>query len=316
MTLKRTLVVGFVLIDLAAVFSTAAIRYGMFDLSQETLEQKYLRSESRFITVDGVRFHYLEAGEGPVVLLLHASRNNAQMWLGWMEHLSSNYRVLAVDNTSMGLTGLDPTGDYSLEREVSLLSGFLTTLEIKSVAVAGTSYGGILAYRLAADDPRIKALILANAAGLPRAPGESPNQPEANPILRWVYKYYWPRTFFESSLPRAFGDSSLATPELVQQIYDFARREGAAEARRTRLNQYDIGDVASILGSISVPVLIQWSTRSVALPVTEAERFSAFLTNTETTQKLYPGKGHWFVMEAPVETARDVEKFLDTVDLQ
>ncbi len=97
------------------------------DIPGAELEARYAGPASRFITIDGVRMHYRDEGAGPVVVLFHANFSNLIDWDPWVDALRDRYRVVRVDMTSHGLTGPDPTGDYSLPRalpEFMLRSGF------------------------------------------------------------------------------------------------------------------------------------------------------------------------------------------------
>lgn len=305
------------LVGILAVGAMAAfIRSDGFSIDRATLIERYRTPDSRFVDVDGVTFHYIERGTGPVVLLLHGDRTNARIWRVWIDELAVTHRVLALDLPGYGLTDTIPDSDYSFTRITKLAQRFLDTVGAEKAAVIGTSVGGIVAYRLAAAEPeRVTALVLANAAGLPRAPGESPNRVEPNPFLRWLYRYYWPETFFVRSLPRGVVDQSLVTPALVREFYDMARAEGRAAERAAIIGQYDVGDVASILGAVRQPVLLQWTTKSLALPTSEADRFAAYLTNAgRIERRVYENIGHLIALEGGAAVAQDFAQFLAGIE--
>ena len=100
------------------------------DIPADIIEAKYVAPNSQFIDIDGVRFHYRDEGEGPAVLLLHAQWSSLIMWDKWAEVLKDSYRVVRLDLPGQGLTGPDPTGEYSMPRYVSLLKKFADTLGI------------------------------------------------------------------------------------------------------------------------------------------------------------------------------------------
>lgn len=141
-----------------------------------------------------------------------------------------------------------------------------------------------------------------------------PKRVEPNPVRHWLYQYYWPESFFRTSLPRGVVDQSLITPALVREFYDMARAEGRAAERAAIIGQYDIGGVASLLASIRQPVLLQWTTRSLALPASEADRFGAYLKNAARIErKTYENMGHLIALEGGAVAAVDALNFLQNV---
>jgi pimeloyl-ACP methyl ester carboxylesterase len=126
---------------------------------------------SRFVVVDGIRTHYLEAGEGSTVVLLHAGEFGGCAELSW-EHtipaLAGRYRVVAPDWLGFGET--DKLHDFNggQARRLWHMGRFLEALAIEQAAFVGNSMGGtLLASVAAARPPRwpIAALVLASGGG-------------------------------------------------------------------------------------------------------------------------------------------------------
>lgn len=117
---------------------------------------------SRYLEVDGERMRVVERGTtGPRLLLVHGYASNAQAWRGVVDRLDGRFRMAAVDLVGWGwstrLTILPLTGDAYAER----LAGVLDVLGWSRAHVAGQSWGGGLAQRLAAAHPdRVDHLVL------------------------------------------------------------------------------------------------------------------------------------------------------------
>ncbi|WP_405970760.1 alpha/beta hydrolase [Streptomyces sp. NBC_00988] len=99
---------------------------------------------SRFVSVDGVRTHYLEAGEGPPLVLLHSGEFGGCAELSWeylIGPLSENFRVLAPDWLGYGRT--DKIHDFGGKRGRMLahLRRFLEVMEIGRADFVGNSMG-------------------------------------------------------------------------------------------------------------------------------------------------------------------------------
>ena len=283
-------------------------------ISREALIEQYRLEDSRFIVVDGVELHVRDIGSGPVVLLSHGHAGNLRMWSAWTDALSDAYRVISFDIPGYGLTSSDPSGDYSVDRTAQLAMGLMDEMGIGQFYAGGTSIGSIAAFRMTSRHAeRIPALILANAAGLPREPGKGPNQPDPNPFRRLLYKYHFPYGYFENFYQRTWHDPSKAPDELVRQYYDMARRVGAQEEGSLSLQQYRTGDPETVLAGITQPVLLLWS-QSQILPSDESQRFINFLKNAEVEYHGYKNVGHILPIEGGDASAPAVRAFLDRLE--
>ncbi len=283
-------------------------------ISRDALIEQYRLEDSRFIEVDGVELHVRDVGSGPVVLLLHGHAGNLRMFDDWTDALADAYRVISFDIPGYGLSGSDPGGDYSIDRVIDLAMGLMDELGIERFYAGGTSIGSISAFRMTSrHGERIPALILANAAGLPREPGKGPNQPDSNPFRRLLYKYHFPYGYFETFFERTWHDPSAAPEALVRQYYDMARRVGAQEEGALSLQQYRTGDPEAVLAGITQPVLLLWS-QSQVLPSDEAQRFMKFLNNAEVEYHGYEKAGHILPIEAGEASAPAVRAFLDRLE--
>ena len=104
-----------VLVALACLLLLAGV-LAYRDTPAAQVDARWGTAPSRFLQVDGVRVHYRDEGEGPVIVLLHANYASLLMWEPWAAALKDRFRVIRLDMTAHGLTGVDPSGDYSLER--------------------------------------------------------------------------------------------------------------------------------------------------------------------------------------------------------
>lgn len=123
----------------------------------------------RRVVVDGVNTQYLEAGTGPVLVLLHGHEQDADSWRSIIPALAGTHRVIAISLPGHGET--DPAiGGYAPGRDLGpFVADFLDTLGIGPVDLVGHSAGGAIALRLALSNPaRVRTLTLVGSAGLGR----------------------------------------------------------------------------------------------------------------------------------------------------
>jgi pimeloyl-ACP methyl ester carboxylesterase len=128
-------------------------------------------ARSRAVRVDGIRTHYLEAGEGPPVVLLHDGSYGASGELSWfanIEALSAGHRVIAPD--WLGFGGTDKLHDFGGGRARRLwhMTRFLETLDLEDAVFAGCSMGATLLLQVAAGKEHgwpIRAIISVSGGG-------------------------------------------------------------------------------------------------------------------------------------------------------
>jgi alpha-beta hydrolase superfamily lysophospholipase len=97
------------------------------DQPRGALERRWAPTPSQFVEVAGVRLHIRDTGprDGPAVLLIHGFGSSLHTWEAWAPLLENRFRMVALDLPGFGLTGPDPTGDYSDERSVAVLVALL-----------------------------------------------------------------------------------------------------------------------------------------------------------------------------------------------
>jgi 2-hydroxy-6-oxonona-2,4-dienedioate hydrolase len=124
--------------------------------------------EERNIDVGGLPTHYLTAGEGPPLVLLHALGESALDWRWVLPTLACTHQVYALDLPGFGSSG-KPSADYSPAFFARFVDTYLDALGIEQAVVMGNSLGGLIALRLALFEPaRVSALGLVASAGLGR----------------------------------------------------------------------------------------------------------------------------------------------------
>jgi pimeloyl-ACP methyl ester carboxylesterase len=280
------------------------------DIPVAELEQRYGGHNLQQLEIDGVNLRYKVEGEGPPLLLLHSHFYTMRQWQSWVDQLAGDFTLIRMDLTSHGLTGPDPTEDYSRARGSVLLEGLLDHLQLEQVAIAGSSTGGALAWYYAAHHPqRVNALVLINAPGMPRIT----NKYMEMPLPDWLGQvlYLLPRSLFRPFLEAPVIDNSLITEELLTEFHLMYRREGNRMAEFHRLGAWERGDITPILAKITAPTLVLWGEQNPQLPVEHVAQYRAALTNAPVVETvIYPNKGHVLPLEAPLESAKDTRDFL------
>lgn len=272
---------------------------------------------SKTANVHGRSVSYLEAGEGPVLLLVHGIAGTCENWREVIEPLAHRHTVIAPDLPGHGASQAG-AGDYSIGALASGLRDLLLTLGHERATVAGHSLGGGVAMQLAYQYPEmIERLVLVSSGGL---------GPEVSPVLR------------AAALPGADPFIS-ATAGLGQRVGGPIGR--GLSALGLRLNA-DVAEVLRGYGSLTdpgrraaflatlrsvigtggqrvdatdrlylaelLPVLIVWGARDSIIPVRHGEDAHRAIPGSRL--EVFDDVGHLPQLEAPGRFIAVLERFL------
>ncbi|WP_213451518.1 alpha/beta fold hydrolase [Rhizomonospora bruguierae] len=121
----------------------------------------------RWVHANGSRFHVVEAGSGPLVLLLHGF---PEFWYAWHHTLpllaDAGFRAVAVDLRGYGASDKPPRGydGYTLAADVT---GLIRALGERSAILVGAGSGGMIAWTAAAFHPKMVDRLVVVAAAHP-----------------------------------------------------------------------------------------------------------------------------------------------------
>ncbi len=246
----------------ACLISALSILFSLSSSGQQPNDQQ----GGKFANVFGARIHYVDAGSGSVVVLLHGLADDVGVWESVIPALAAKHRVIALDQVGFGRSD-KPLLDYRAATFVDFLDGFLNELKIDRASLVGNSLGGWVAADFALAHPeRIDRLVLCDAAGYAAVPKTM--DPRALNALRLAsredIRYLGPLTFHDK---RFYEDVDLAFKQrvtagdgyTVNQVLDsILRGEDVLDGR---------------VGAIHKPTLILWGREDKLIPLSFAERF-------------------------------------------
>lgn len=283
---------------------------GAFDMPLEDLRAKYELPNSQYIELDGIDVHYVDEGSGPPVVLAHASFHSLRAWDEMTAALTDRFRIIRFDFPNAGLTGFDPQNRYSVEHYQDLISQLTEALGVDKFHLIGTSSGGTVAFRYAANNPdKIDRFILINSAGMPRTAVTNPNRPRGTNFSRWRYSYHQDWDYWVNALSQTVT-SRPPTEDHIEMAYDMNRREGRGEPARIFRRKYVTGDPSVVLDDITAPTMILWGMENPTVMHLEADIIQHWMTGAPTMIKKYPELGHYPYIEEPELVAADVAAFL------
>jgi pimeloyl-ACP methyl ester carboxylesterase len=155
----------------------------------------------RFVTLDGIRFHYLDwGGEGDPLLLLAGLGCTAHVFVELAPHLTDQFRVLALTRRGHGLTDQVQSG-HALADAAEDARGLLDTLGVERAHVVGHSMGGGEVSALAARHPGRVASVVYLDGAYDWADRPAPQVPDVNPSPDRFASYQDYVDFIRSELP-------------------------------------------------------------------------------------------------------------------
>ncbi|KAA9160507.1 alpha/beta hydrolase [Amycolatopsis acidicola] len=120
-----------------------------------------------YVEVDrDIRLHVQDLGSGTPVVLVAGFGLDHQVWDRQVRVLAERYRVICVDQRGHGLSD-KPLGGYGVDRLGLDLRAALAALEVRGCAMVGWSFGGQVAFQVAAEDPGlVERLVLVGSNGV------------------------------------------------------------------------------------------------------------------------------------------------------
>ena len=261
-------------------------------------------------TVDGVRLRLRDTGprDAPAVILLHGFASSLDTWEPWAQALSERYRVIRFDLPGFGLTGPDPTGDYTDARAIEILIGLMDELRLDRASLIGNSLGGRIAWNVAALHPdRVARLVLVSPDGF-ASPGFGYEKPPKTPLIMRALPYIAPRGILKANLAAAYGRPKALSETTLTRYRDMMLAPGVRTAILARMGQVVLHDPAPILSRIQAPTLLLWGEQDAMIPVGNAADYLRHLPHATLVR--LPGLGHVPFEEDPARSLAPVDVFL------
>ena len=284
------------------------------DRDVETLKARWAPAPSTFIEVLGMQAHVRDEGprdDPQPIVLLHGTSASLHTWDGWTDALKGQRRVIRMDLPGFGLTGPMPDGNYRLTRYVEFVVALMDKLGVQKAVLAGNSFGGNLAWKIAVDHPqRVSQLVLVDAAGYPFDPTSMPIgfKVAQIPMLKPVLRNTLPRSMIESSVRNVYGDPSKVTPELIDRYFELTLRAGNRAALGERFAQSPSGDFTAQIATLKQPTLIIWGGQDRLIPPDNADKFQRDIAGSRLV--VFDALGHVPHEEDPATTVAAVKAFL------
>jgi len=271
---------------------------------------------SRMAQVEGVKLHYLTAGHGPAVLLLHGYTQTSRMWRPIIPLLAAKFTVIAPDLPGIGDSDV-PADGLDMKNAAVRIHALVKSLGVEKARVVGHDIGLMVAYAYAAQFPSETEKLVVMDAFLPGVAGWE--DVYNNPGI-WHFRFNGPtpealvrgreRTYFDYFWNDFASDKTHSIPEADRAAY------AAAYARPGRMRagwayfvsfQQAAKDFAQLSQTkLTMPVLAIGGEKANGQVLGEQMKIVA----TDATMVVLKDCGHWVLEEKPKETTDALMKFL------
>ena len=258
--------------------------------------------EHKTIALSGVKVHYVEAGQGPVVLLLHGLGSSLDTWRRNVEPLAdAGFTVLAPDLPGHGDSEKPDALDYGPRTAVDFTGQFLSALGVERASLVGNSAGGLVAALFALENPeKTCRLALVAPGGIGRQVswvlrlmslpglGEFLFQP-------WIYSLM-------GINKRVFHEPSSIPAEVLAEMARVQFLPGSTSSTlhsiRSSINILGLRRrwrVLDRLPQVSSPLMCLWGEDDIIIPVSHAGWIKEAIP--QCLVRTFPQCGHWPRME-------------------
>jgi len=272
--------------------------------------------ESRFAQVEGIKLHYLTAGHGPAVILLHGYAETSRMWRPLIPKLTEKFTVIAPDLPGIGDSDI-PKDGLDMKTAAIRIHGLAKSLGVSKARVVGHDIGLMVAYAYAALFPtEVEKLVVMDAF----LPGVAGWELAYNSLDFWHFRFHGPtpealvqgreKIYFAYFWNDLAADKMRSLPVADREAYVAAysrpgrMRAGWAYFAAWPETAKDFAQLAQT--KLAMPVLsIAGEKASAAILDPQMKRVATNVTVIDLK-----GTGHWLMEERPQETMDALVSFL------
>ncbi|UCH31192.1 MAG: alpha/beta hydrolase [Candidatus Bathyarchaeota archaeon] len=280
-----------------------------------------------FRNINGIRMHFVAQGEGELLILLHGFPDFWNVWRFQIPTLAKHYRVIAPD-----LRGYNKTDkpkdvkEYKLNILTDDIRELIKALGEEQAYVVGHDWGGVIAWSLAAFNPKIvKKLVILNAPHPNAFTARTKDSLRQLQMSWYVFFFQTPRipeevlsrnkfSFLKNMLRRSFINKRALREEDLEAYTNAWSSPGSLTAA---LNYYRANMNPGILFSereiefpkIQSPTLVLWGEQDVALSKRMIENTDDFM-EAQYQIRYFANCGHWVQLEDPERVNRCILEFL------
>jgi len=272
--------------------------------------------ESKWMNIDGLDLHYIDEGDGPVILFVHGTPEWSFGFRDLVKDLKKDFRCVAIDHLGFGLSDKTAEASYTVESHVNRLTKFISKLELSDLTIVANDFGGGIALGYAvAHSGNINKIILFNTWCWSLKEDPHFSKP-ANAIDSWFGRFLYKKLNLPVKylMPAAYSDRKKLTREVHDHykkvVPDSASRIGlyaiALELMNASKYWQSTWNMMNLLER--KPMLIFWGLKDEFIPSDNLGKWRQRFPDAKIVT--YNDAGHFVQEEKPSEMIGEIREFL------
>jgi pimeloyl-ACP methyl ester carboxylesterase len=266
-------------------------------------------SSAKDVTVFGFKLHYLEAGRGAPIVLLHGLGGDGSRWGPNVDALSRDFHVFALDQIGFGQSD-KPLANYHTGMLAEFLAGFLKAVNVPKASLIGNSMGAGVALYTAVHYPAlVDRIVLADGGGFRSPAAGAPASPSPEALHRRQIQNSVTREETREFFRILFHDKSLVTDKMVDDQYAMRLRSAFAISKMQESGEKGLGSLSEAeVRGVRAPALIVWGKYDELANPAGADRLERAIPGSKKV--LIDNCGHMPQLEHADEFNHLVREFL------
>jgi pimeloyl-ACP methyl ester carboxylesterase len=272
--------------------------------------------KSHFLKIKSEDLHYIDEGDGPVVIMLHGNPTWSFFYRNVVKQLSSNHRVIVPDHIGCGLSSKNENYEYTLKNHIENVLKLIQHLKIEKFSLIVHDWGGAIGMGVATTLPdKVEKIVAMNTAGFTSS--EIPfrinilRNPVGEFVIRSMNAFAYPATFMAVNkkmnnvvkkgflLPYNNYSNRIATAKFVRDIPMDSNHPTYQTLKKIEDN----------LKMIKAPLLLLWGEKDFCFTMNFFHKWLSFFPNAKT--KTYPRAGHYLLEDETNDVLIQIENFLN-----
>jgi pimeloyl-ACP methyl ester carboxylesterase len=272
-----------------------------------------------WLEVDGGRMHYLDEGQGPVVVFVHGTPSWSYESRKIVQALKTRYRCIVADHLGFGLSSRPQDWSYTLEAHSENLARLVDHLHLEKFTLVLHDFGGPIGIPVALKNPaRVERIVVMNSWLWPMEEVDPKFAKQKKLLTSGLMRFFYLRMNFSAQVMVKLAWGKLAP--LTRRTHDSYRRMFPNKASRVgtwafaravaERGEYLSGLRARCRSLLKqVPTQLIWGMSDAMITAKNLPLWRDTLHVVDTRE--IAGAGHFLQDEAPAEVTDALKAFLE-----
>ncbi len=284
------------------------------------IDRQLFPYQSKFILLkNGAKIHYIDEGDGPIILLLHGNPTWSFLYRDIIAALKGDFRLIAPDYPGFGLSYAPEQYNFTAQEQAEAISEFIQRLDLKDIGIMMQDWGGPIGFYVALHNQhRVSRFIIGNTWAWPL---ERDGIKTFSKIMGGAIGQFG--SWCCNGIVRFFMTkgvtNSLSDKELAMYFAPFRKRQARSPTHifpaQLRDAEIFLNNINSKLRTLSDrPALIVWGLKDFAFKQSELSRFESIFKKHQTV--LLENAGHFIQEDEPGRISHAIYGFYNKSNSQ